>query len=148
MHSLKKNLIAFIIINSLCLALNNTFTYGQSLKDAIRLTDNEQFEKASTILKNLIKSDPQNGDNYFYLGENYLKSDNLDSAKTLYQQGRDVNASNPINYVGLGKVQWYQDQAVDAKANFYKAVTLSQSKNATVLLKIAEAYIQIGRAHV
>jgi tetratricopeptide (TPR) repeat protein len=115
---------------------------AQTLTDAIKLTTNEQFEKADAAFKTLIAAQPTNGEIYFYYGENYFKNEkNLGMANTMYQKGVDVNATNPFCYVGLGKVQWEQGKTADAKANFFKATTLAAGKNATVLWKIAEEYI-------
>lgn len=115
-------------------------TVAQTLNDAIKLTTNEQFESADAAFKVLLQSQPNNGDYCFYFGENYFKNDNIEMANAMYQKGADANPTNPISYVGLGKVQWYKDQSADAKANFFKATTLAAGKNATVLMKIAEAY--------
>lgn len=114
---------------------------AQTLNDAIKQTTNEQFETADATFKSLIQSQPNNGDYYFYYGENYFKNENLEMANNLYQKGMDVNATNPLPYVGLGKVQWRQGKQAEAKANFYKATTLAAGKNATVLMRIAEVYI-------
>ncbi|MBA3705653.1 MAG: tetratricopeptide repeat protein [Bacteroidetes bacterium] len=114
---------------------------AQSLADAIKQTTNEQFETADASFKTLIQSQPNNGELYFYYGENYFRNDNLDMANKFYQKGADVNATNPFPYVGLGKVQWLQGKQAEAKTNFFKAVTLAAGKNATVLMKIAELYI-------
>ncbi len=116
-------------------------TIAQTLNDAIKLTTNEQFESADAAFKTLIQSQPTNGDYYFYYGENYFKNENTGMANTMYQKGADQNATNPLPYVGLGKVQWYKGQTAEAKANFFKATTLAAGKNATVLMKIAEVYI-------
>ncbi len=126
----------------LTLTFLSTGIFSQTLPDAIKLTDNEQFETAEISFKNLIESQPNNGENYFYFGENYFKNDNLEMANATYQKGVDANATNPLCYVGLGKVQWYQNKSTEAKANFYKATTLAAGKNAIVLMKIAEAYIK------
>lgn len=115
--------------------------FAQSLNDAIKLTTNEQFQSADQAFQKLIQLGPGNGEYYFYYGENYFKNDNLEMATKLYQKGADANATNPLCYVGLGKVQWYQGKQADAKANFYKATTLAAGKDAVVLMKIAEAYI-------
>jgi len=120
----------------------STVLFAQTLKDAVKLTDNEQFENADAIYKRLIASEPNNGDNYFYYGENYFKNEQLESAKAMYTKGVEVNANNPLNYVGLGKISWYTNNAADANANFFKAKTLSLSKNAIVLIKIAEVLIK------
>lgn len=116
--------------------------FAQSLNDAIKLTSNEQFEAADAVLKQLVQATPTNGDNYFYLGENYFKWENIDEAKKAYQKGAEINPTNGLNIVGLGKVLWVQKNANEAKANFYKATALSQSKNANVLINIAEAYLE------
>lgn len=123
------------------LCITVTITNAQSLKESIRLTENEQFVKAGQAFKSLLQADPSNGDVYFYYGENYFKNDNIDSAKVMYQKGIDANASNPLNYVGLGKVNLYNKNTLEANAAFHRAKTLSALKNATVLYKIAEAYI-------
>ena len=115
--------------------------FAQTLNDAIKLTTNEQYEKADAAFKALIQGQPNNGEVYFYYGENYFKNDNTDMANATYQKGADVNATNPFPYIGLGKVQWYKGKQADAKANFFKATTLAAGKNATVLYKIAEVYV-------
>lgn len=115
--------------------------FAQQLSDAIKLTTNEQFEKADAAFKALIQSQPNNGEYYFYYGENFFLNDNLEKANEMYQKGADVNATNPFPYIGLGKVQWYRGKQTEAKANLYKATTLAGGKNATVLMKIAEVYI-------
>ena len=127
-----------LIISSLIISAP---AFSQTLADAIKKTTNEQFEKAATDFQKLIAAQPNNGEIYFYYGENFFKDDNFEQANAQYKKGSEVNATNPLPYVGLGKVQWYQNKTAEGKANFYKAITLAGGKNATVLLKIAEAYI-------
>lgn len=115
--------------------------FSQTLTEAIKQTTNEQFEKADATFNTLLSAQPNNGEIYFYLGENHFKNEYMEKANTTYQKGADVNATNPFPYVGLGKIQWYQGKQAEAKANFYKATTLAAGKNATVLIKIAEVYI-------
>src|SRR3954464_12699616 len=118
---------------------------AQTLNDAIKQTRNEQFESAEAMYKKLIQAQPNNGDLYFYYGENFFKNENMAMAAEMYQTGADVNATNPLPYVGIGKVQWYKGKQTEAKASFYKATTLANNKNATVLLKIAETYINADK---
>lgn len=120
--------------------------FGQSLNDAIKKTNNELFESADAMFKTLILQQPNMGEIYFYYGENFFRNEqpdrsHFDKANEMYQKGAEVNATNPFPYVGLGKVQWFNGKQAEAKANFYKATTLAAGKNATVLMKIAEAYI-------
>jgi tetratricopeptide (TPR) repeat protein len=76
---------------------------AQTLQDAIRLTNNEQFEKSRAAFKSLIAAQPTNGDNFFYFGELMLQMDNADSAKILFQKGVDINPTNPLTHIGMGR---------------------------------------------
>ena len=82
--------------------------FSQTLTDAVKQTTNEQFTKADASFNALLAAQPSNGDLYFYYGENHFKSGNTELANKVYQKGADVNATNPLPYIGLGKVQWYQ----------------------------------------
>ena len=120
--------------------LFSIFSYGQTLEKAIQLTKNEEFDLADKALT-LIKAQPADGSLYFYEGENFFEWGMLDSAQAAYQKGVTINATNALNYAGLGKIQWYSGNSKDAVDNFYKAKVISKSKDAVVLDKIAEAYI-------
>lgn len=113
---------------------------AQTLQDAISKTDNERYEAAAADFKSLISKEPNKGENYFYYGENFFKQGEIDSANIQYQKGTEVNATNPLSYVGLGKVLWLNGKDADAKTQFYKAATLAANKNTEVMRKTAEAY--------
>ena len=129
------------------LAFSATALSAQTINDAIKLSDNELFESAQSAFGKLIQVEPANGDNYFYLGENFFRMENPDSAKITFQKGIEIAPENPLNYVGLGKVLWYKNDTT-AKSSFAKALVLSKSKNATVLLKIAEVYIKSDKKNL
>jgi tetratricopeptide (TPR) repeat protein len=148
----------FIIVVAYCL-LPTAYCHPQSLQDAIKLTESEQFEKASEAYIALIQREPNNGDNYFFYGENYFKEEildssfkaiDLDSALALYEMGTKKNPANPLNYIGIGKVLWYQGKITEAKKQFYDAVQIISPVNkfaaftgkqkALVYMKIAECY--------
>ncbi|MCC7303727.1 MAG: tetratricopeptide repeat protein [Bacteroidia bacterium] len=121
--------------------------HAQSLKDAIRLSDNEQYEKAAATLVRLIQQAPNNGENYFYLGENYFRQEELDSALLFYNKGASVNPNFPLNHAGIGKVFWYKGKSAEAGTHFFKAVSIVENDKTQKLhqvntyLKIAEAYV-------
>jgi len=130
-------------INSTLLALSFACVVGaQNLQEAITKTDNERFEAAAADFRALIAKDAAKGDYYFYYGENFFKTENLDSAYIIYKKGSEVQPTNPLNYVGMGKVLLYQGKDQDANANLFKGKTLDK-KNVSALLKIAEAYINV-----
>ena len=117
------------------------FADAQTLNEIIIKTDNERYEAAASDFVILLGKEASKGENYFYYGENFFKNEDLDNANIQYQKGSEVNATNPLNYVGLGKVLWYKGKDADAKAMFFKAATLGANKNAEVMRKTAESYI-------
>ncbi len=134
MKKIKLSIVAFVLVSAGAI--------GQTLDEAIKLTNNEQFEKANGVFKTLVQSQPNNGELLFYYGENFIKNDKPEKAKEQYTKAVELNATSPYGYIGLGKLEWNDEKQTEAKANFYKATTLAAGKNATVLMKIAEVYIQ------
>jgi tetratricopeptide (TPR) repeat protein len=139
---------------------------AQDLPSAIRLTRAERFSDASAVLKSLIQKNPNDGDVYFYYGENFLQkyfSDTLnysfnemaDSASYFYQKGISNDPANPLNYVGMGGIALIRKNQPKAQEYFTKTMTLLPSKankglvmvpekHATALIKMAAAYIRAG----
>ncbi len=135
--------------------------FSQDLKTAISLTNSEQFEAANSIYEKLLKDQPNNGDVYYYYGETYLKEYFTDSitvtlkevaepATILFNKGIEKDPSNPLNYIGLGKVSLYGNNKADAQAKFDKALALlptrqnklvmANDRQSLVYYKIADSY--------
>jgi tetratricopeptide (TPR) repeat protein len=135
MNDMKKTLfiLAAVILSG--------FIHAQTLQEALKKTDNERFDLAAADYRALIAREPSKGEYYFYFGENYYKNDDLDSAQIFYAKGAEINATNPLNYVGLGKVLLAQGKEKEARSQFFKATTLGANKNAEALRKIAEAWL-------
>lgn len=89
---------------------------AQSLKDAIHLTDNEQYEIAIPVFKALVAAEPGNGTNYYFFGENYLLNDNADSATLMFNKGKLNDPNNVLNAIGLAKVKLNQFSVPEMKA--------------------------------
>lgn len=138
---------------------------AQDLNAAILLTRSEQYDKAEAMFKELIQKEPTNSKNYFFLGENYLLdyfadtiSNSLSEASKLadniYHKGVEANPNDPLNYVGLAKVAYYQNDDKTAAEMRTKARSLllpfknikkivpPAKEYAFALAKIAESYIK------
>jgi len=125
----------------------------------------KQYDKAQTMFEDLIKKEPANGQNYFFLGENYLADYFADTisnslpvaakaAKEVYQKGVTANPNDPLNYIGLAKVAFLlgdDKTAADmrAKAKSFllpyknlKKISPPAKDYAYTLAKIAESYIK------
>jgi tetratricopeptide (TPR) repeat protein len=140
-------------------------TQAQDLNSAILLTRSEQYDKAEAMFQELIKKEPANSRNFFYLGENYLADYFADtisnsltvaakSAKEVYQKGVSANPNDPLNYVGLAKVAFYLDDektAVEMRTKArgllpayknIKKIVPPAPEYAFTLAKIAESFIK------
>jgi tetratricopeptide (TPR) repeat protein len=95
---------------------------AQTLKDAIRLTVNEQYEEATGTFKALLQKEPANATNYYYFGKNYIQQEELDSARAIFQKGTEVDAKNPLNFIGLGEVLLNEAKISESKTKYDKAV--------------------------
>ena len=138
---------------------------AQDLNSAILLTRSEQYDKAEAMFQELIKKEPANSKNFFFLGENYLSDYFADtisnsltiaakSAKEIYQKGVETNPIDPLNYIGLAKVAYFlgDDKSAGemrAKARGFllpykniKKIVPSAPEYAFILAKIAESYIK------
>ncbi len=138
---------------------------GQDLKSALNMTYQQQFEAADNAFNTLIKAEPVNGKYYYYSGENQLASYFIDTANISFKEiglkaldrfnkGIAANPNEPLNYVGLGKVALIENKKSVADENFAKAMsflparkvksTLTKPEQATLLIRLADAYVQIG----
>ncbi|MEO6522743.1 MAG: tetratricopeptide repeat protein [Mucilaginibacter sp.] len=114
--------------------------FAQSLADAKKAIDAEQYQKAKSMLKNLTVTQSTKDENYFYLGLVYLKQDYADSARATFNKGIAVNPKSALNLVGLGTVDRIEKNEASAKANFDKAMSLA-GKDDKPYIYIAKAYI-------
>lgn len=137
---------------------------AQTLKEAIQLTESEQFDQAGLAFKKLIEQAPNNGKYYFYAGENIMKSyladstnvsfkEIADSAMQLYSKGNKEDPKNPLNLVGMGNIELLRGEKVKGQQYFEQAQVMvkpklltgksavSNADIAVVLMKIAESYI-------
>lgn len=137
------------LVYTAALAVISSVGFAQTLQEAVNKTESERYDAAAADLRALIAKEPSKGEYYFYLGENYFKSGKLDgfqngeldSANIMYSKGVEVNATSPLNYVGLGKVLLAKNNVNDAKAQFFKAASIAQNKSAEVMRRTAEAWL-------
>src|SRR5437879_5758535 len=102
--SYKMKIISKIATAGLGLVFMGSSVFAQSLADAKKAIDAEQFQKAKSMLKNLVVTQSTKDENYFYLGWVYIKQDYIDSASAVFQKGVGVNPKSALNYAGLGIV--------------------------------------------
>ncbi len=131
---------------TLGLILVGSAVFAQSLTDARKAIDAEQYQKGKAILNSLTSAQPTNAENFFYLGNLYLttspiyiRPDYIDSAKTAFSKGIAADDEYALNYVGLGAVDLARKAS--PKANFDKALSLTKKKDHLTDLYIGRAYV-------
>lgn len=142
--------------------LNNI--QSQDLATAVSYTKSEQFDAADEIFKKIIQNEPNNSKAFYFYGENRILdyfSDTISNslvtttnqAKEIFNNGVEVNPSDPLNYIGLAKLAFYngnnsEADQLRARAKSllppYKKVKkiLNPKDYAFALAKIAESYIK------
>ena len=111
---------------------------AQTLKNAIQLTESEQFEQAGLLYRKLIGENPATGLNYYYAGENIMKSyfadsanvsfkESADSALLLYRTGNEKDPRNPLNLVGMGAIKLLEKDKAGSKVLFDQAYEKTQT---------------------
>ena len=115
---------------------------AQDAGEAKKAIDAEQYQKAKTILKSLIASKPDEGKNYFLLGDVYLKQTEQDSAAIYFNKGIAAKEDAEFNSIGLGHIDLNNGNASAAQAKFDAIEKELKKKDVEQLLYIGRAYIQ------
>lgn len=94
--------------------------------------------EARKSLNQILLSDPENDQAYFYMGESYLEKENPDSAKIYYKMGTEKAPKSGLNYVGLAKLEQASNSG-KSQEYISKALDLGKKDPATVL-EVADFY--------
>lgn len=125
---------------SLGLVVMGSASFAQSLDDAKKALDAEQYQKATSMLKKLVSSNKK-AENFYYLGEVYLRTDYVDSARAVFTQGVAADPKFALNYIGLGEADLASGNAASAKTNFDKGLEASSKKDYAPAMYIGKAYV-------
>ncbi len=128
--------ITFLLILSLGYASGK----AQSIQEGMKAIEIQKMETAKRIFQSLINKETQNAALYYYMGTAYLGSSRPDSAKMYFDKGLNINANEPLNYIGTGALALNKNDQAGAKSNFDKAISLAP-KNSNVYILIADALI-------
>src|SRR3954470_22822410 len=108
-------------ISKIVLALTlvgSSSVFAQSLADAKKAIDAEQYQKAKSMLKNLTVTQADKDENFFHLGWVYILQDYPDSAKAAFNKGIAVSNKSALNYAGLGVAALLDKDKAAATTNF------------------------------
>ena len=136
-------------------------TFGQqSLDDAHKLVNSEQYEAAEGMFASLIEDDPANGELYYYYGEALIKdylSDTLansleefaSQAEELFQTGLEQAPDNPLNLVGMGAIVLLRtSDTAQAQQYFNKAEATIPTRSRQITPQHAVLLEKMARAQL
>src|SRR3569832_1313626 len=92
------------IILSLFVCAFYITSFAQTIQDAKKLTENEQYEAASSAYNALIATNPSDVVVYYNYGDNLLLSDYADSAEIIFNKASSIDPANPLIKIGRAKV--------------------------------------------
>jgi len=119
---------------------------AQSLKEAIRLNENEQQEQAESMYKQLLLIEPNNGNLYYYYGENYIDAEQPEKAIEAFNKGIEKDPSNALNLIGQAEIKLLAGDLSGGKILIDKAILMAAGKNALVFMEAGEAYLLYKKA--
>lgn len=128
-------------IFSLALVASASVAKAQDIKEAKKAIDAEQFQKAKSLLKSIIKAKPSDGEANFVLGNVYLNQSIIDSAKIYYLNGIEASEKKNLNYIGLAQIDLDNKNTASATANFGLATKDMKRKDVDEFIYIGRAYI-------
>ena len=120
--------------------LATTTIQAQNLEEAKKAIQDEKFDKAKDILHALVKSNPDDGSNFYYLGDLFLKENQSDSSRFYFNKGLEAKNKGSLNYIGLGQLELDNNREAEARTNFAKAEKDFKKKDYAEQLLIANAY--------
>ncbi len=137
----------FTLLACVWLLLGSTGAIAQqTLQDAQKFLDIEQFKNAKKVLQNLVKTTPS-AENLYHLGNYYLLvyevdsvEEYIDTARMHFETGLGKDAKFALNKVGLGTVKMFAKQKESANSYFNDARESTKNKDVEVLYRIAQGY--------
>jgi len=128
-------------IFTLAIVASVSVANAQDIKEAKKAIDAEQFQKAKSLLKAIIKAKPSDGEANFVLGNVYLNQGIADSAKIYYNNGLQASDKKNLNYIGLGQLELDAKNVAAAQTNFGLATKDMKRKDVDEFIYIGRAYI-------
>lgn len=115
------------------------FAFAQSLQDGIKSIDSDKFAQAKSNFSAMISAKPS-AENYFYLGNTYLRQAEPDFAKASenFTKGLAADSKSYLNKIGLASIKLGKGDK-SAVAEIQNIVKDSREKDAEVLFRAAES---------
>lgn len=124
----------------LTVTLGTSLQAQHTLKDALKNTENERYDEAKKDFESLISSDPTSVDNLYFFGNYYQLLGDNKKAIEMWQKAGALNPEDKLSQVSMAKAIYFGGDTTTAAQQFCATIKKTKSKNAQVLLRVAETY--------
>lgn len=118
-------------------------TKAQTIGDGIKQIKYEQYQKAGTTLRPMLKTGVNFTQATYALGNLYLAQEMNDSAKFFFHKAKESFNVDCWAMICEAKALMLDGKLADARVLFDKAIALNKGKNVQVLLEVADANIHM-----
>lgn len=121
-------------------SLFSNLAFAQTVQEGIQNVDSHKYGKARQIYTAMITKEPNEGDNYFYLGNTYLTQAEPDFVKAdeTFKKGLSIDSKSYLNKIGLASIKLGKGDK-SAIVDIQNVVKDSKEKDPEVLYRAAEA---------
>ena len=126
----------------LAVLLSGQLLVAQSVDEARNSLYNGRVASAKQMLGKLLSSNDKNPEAIYWLGQSYLATDDIASAKKVYQDALNGGVNDPMVIVGMGHIALLEGNKTDARQRFDVAISTSMNKkkeNPAILNAIGRA---------
>lgn len=144
---MKKIMLSFLVV-----AATFSIAVAQTMEDGLKAVYYSKFNTANNIFKQIAAKEPGNTKAIYWLGQTMIQNmamgDGAQQAKTLYEQALATHPNDPWILVGLGNIDYINNNKAAAKQKFDQAIKITEdkSKKKEKNQNLSEIYTAIGRA--
>lgn len=135
MTKIKLGIVAVILLMS-------NLVFAQSVQDGKKFLYYQRYNSAKETLEKVVAANPGNAEAQYWLGQVFIDMGQPDKAKEVYRKGLEAAGSNPLLLVGMGHVELIEGKANEARQRFETALSLTKSKDVTVLNAVGHANVE------
>ncbi|MFZ9261937.1 MAG: tetratricopeptide repeat protein [Chitinophagaceae bacterium] len=118
---------------------------AQTVQEGRKLLLSQRYRSAKETLEKVVASTPTNPEAIYWLAQANFESKNPAAAKQILLKGMEgANGSNPLLLVAMGQSEITEKKINDAKQRFETAISLTKSKDASILVAIGKANLEDG----
>ncbi len=129
------------IVLGVAVAFFANLTFAQTLEEGIASMDSDKYAKAKKNFEEMVVKSPS-AENYFYLGNTYLKQNEPDfvKAEENFRKGLAASSKSLVNKVGIASIRLGKGDK-SAVTEIQNIVKDSKEKDAEVLFRAGEALV-------